>query len=224
MVTPLSYFDLVETFAEPGCALCNLLLRDADRFLDSLLYEHVTDPDIHRKFRASRGLCNEHSWQLIRHKGNSLGIAVLYGAVIDEVMKLIDQPPRARRSLADRLEPTGPCMACRLLADAEKRFIQVLIEYIADPKLDTAYRASDGLCLPHFRETLRQTRDLDRQQTLLAIQKAIWSRLRTDLEEFEAKNDYRRIHEPMGTEGNSWVRAIGAVVGAEGVFGVNPRS
>jgi hypothetical protein len=39
--TPYSYFDLVEAFGKPGCAVCNLLLRDADRFLDSILYEYV---------------------------------------------------------------------------------------------------------------------------------------------------------------------------------------
>src|SRR2546429_8463381 len=91
MVTPLGYFELIEAFPDSGCAICRLVLRDVDHLLDSLLYEHINDPDIQRRYRASRGLCNEHSWQLVRHKGNSLGIAILYGAVIDELLKIAEQ-------------------------------------------------------------------------------------------------------------------------------------
>lgn len=62
MVTPVTYFDLIDYFPQPGCAICNLLRRNVDRSLDALLYEYVGDPDSHRVFRQRRGLCNEHSW------------------------------------------------------------------------------------------------------------------------------------------------------------------
>src|SRR5947207_14324480 len=91
MVTPQGHFELMETFPGSGCAICRLVLRGVEHFLESLLYEHINDPDIQRRYRASRGLCNEHSWQLVRHKGNSLGIAILYGAVIDELLKIAEQ-------------------------------------------------------------------------------------------------------------------------------------
>ncbi len=229
MVTPLSYFELVEAFSGPGCAICSLLLRDVDRFLDSILYEHVTDPDSQRKFRASRGLCNEHSWQLVQHKGNSLGIAVLYGAIIRDVLKALEQAEQpglarklgiqsVRRALETELEPSGPCSACRAQADSQRRYVQVLGEYMPDSKLQGAYRGSDGLCLPHFGQALKRIRS-DDLRTFVTIQRDCWSRLQADLEEFEAKNDYRRIREAMGAEGDSWLRAVEHVAGKKGIFG-----
>jgi len=57
MVTPVSYFDLIDIFSQPGCAICNLLRRNVDRSLEALLYEYVGDPDSHQTFRQRRGLC-----------------------------------------------------------------------------------------------------------------------------------------------------------------------
>jgi hypothetical protein len=234
---PLSYLDLIETFPRPGCAVCNLVLRDADRFLDGLLYESVNLPETHQAFRAARGLCNTHSWQLLRYTGYSLGISILYRAVLDEVLTLLDQasdpqPGLARlwgggaaadaSKLADHLEPSAPCLACKVMGDAEQRYLKMLGQHLDQP-LEAAYRASDGLCLPHFRQALRQTRAPEQFRSLIALQRAIWSKLKADLEEFADKTDYRRAHEPMGAERDSWQRAVGRMAGEKGVFSVNPR-
>jgi hypothetical protein len=243
MVTPLGYFDLTETFSQPGCAVCNLVLRDVDHFLDSLLYERVNEPDSHRVFRARRGLCNEHAWQLTRYKGGTFGIAILYNAVLDEVLKIVEQAPAsisaspsgigrflngsadaAGPSLAERLEPTGPCPACALRNSSESDDVRVLSEYIDDSGLQEAYRASDGLCLPHFCQVLRNVNTSERFRLFTSIQSAIWRKLKADLNEFMDKNDHLRIHEAMGAEGDSWQRAAGRMAGEKGVFGSDPRS
>ncbi len=226
MVTPLAYFDLVESFAKPGCAVCRLVLRDVERFLGSVMYERLAESETHLAFRKARGLCNEHSWQLTKGKGNALGIATLYEVAIMEVIKTM-KPTRFRDNksehdgptLADRLQPTGPCIACQLLADSEKDYVAELSRKIADPQLQDAYRASEGLCLPHFRQVLHKTRNRHHLEQLVEIQGAIWERLRADLHEFIDKNRHERMHEAMGPEGNSWLRAIEQLSGAKGVFG-----
>src|SRR5262249_13619764 len=133
MITPLAYFDLIESFPKSGCAICNLVLRDVAHFLDLLLYERVTEPETHQAFRARRGLCNEHSSQLVQLRGGAVGAAVLYRAAINEVLAIIEQTPAKStapfgigrflntsansegRTIAERLEPTGPCVACQIL-------------------------------------------------------------------------------------------------------------
>jgi hypothetical protein len=242
MVTPVTYFDLIDLFPQPGCAVCNLLRRNADRSLDALLYEYVSDPDTHRAFRQRRGLCNEHSWQLLRHSGNALGIAILYEAAVDEVLKIIEQAPlgmdpqsglgrmlggagkQNTSALADRLEPVGKCPICSQLAASEAQYIQVFCQYLGDEKLKEAYQASDGLCLPHFRQALRCVPDAERAQILMSIQTSIWKKLHVQLQEFCDKSNYRGIKEKMGEEGDSWRRAVGRLAGEEGVFGLDPRS
>jgi len=223
---PFSYYDLLEAFARPGCAICNLLLRDAERFLDSLLYEYVTDPDTNRAVRAGRGFCNAHSWQLTQYRGGVLGIAILFDAALDEVITVSDQTQAARAPLSRlrsngsplsrALEPTGPCLACEVMAKSEHDYTETLGRYIDDEALETAYGQSEGLCLPHFRQALRETAQ---QERLAAIQVGHWRRLKGELEEFIRKNDFNFADEAMGAEGDSWLRTIARMSGERGVFG-----
>ncbi len=242
MVRPVTYFDLIDAFPEPGCAVCRLLQRNAARSLDSLLYEYVTDPDTQQAFRKRRGLCNEHSWQMLRHTGNALGIATLIGASLDEVLHVLTQTPLGvdpqsglgrllsagskhnLSGLADQLEPTGACLICSQLSDAEGQYIHVFCQSLDDEALARAFAASDGLCLPHLRQALRCVPDAKRGEKLLTMQVEKWQELRAQLQEFREKNDYRRSGEPMGVEGDSWRRAIRRLAGEEGVFGLDPRS
>ncbi len=239
MVTPFTYFDLVDALSQPGCAICQLLRRDSERSLDALLYEYVNDPEVRAAFRARRGLCNEHSWELSRHTGNLLGIVLLYRGVIDEVLgafrqELPEIPPAAGHRTAGRagglhkqavqalikaLQPGKKCMICETLAAAERQYLEVFSEYVTDEKILGLYRQSDGLCLPHFRQILKITGATERLALLVSIQHGIWSRLYADLQEFIDKSDYRRISEEKGAEGDSWRRAIRGTAGEEGVFG-----
>lgn len=232
-------YDLVDMFENPGCAVCNLLLRDADRSLDHILYELTLDADIHRAFRARRGLCNEHSWLALQYKGMSLGVAILYKVALDEVLQVIEETPPdgdtggprlfdLRRKpgkeslLAKCLEPTEPCIVCKLVAEAEEHYIRVLSEHVADSRLSAAYQSSDGLCLPHFRQALLSTPDPSRRRQLVSIQKTIWSRLQADLKGMIDKSNYLHNHEITQVEGISWRRAI-RIAGERGVFGPDRR-
>lgn len=236
MITPLSYHDLIETLPRPGCVICNLAKRDVSRRIDSLLYEYVNEPETHTAFRASRGLCNEHAWQLTKQTGYVLGVAILCRAAIHEVLKIIDntpaQPATSRAglgrllggsqpgvsTLADALEPAGPCLACEALVEAERRYVEVLAEYLAQERVIDALRRSEGLCLPHFRATLRYVRSPADLQNLLAAQQAIWERLYSELGTFIEKHDHQK-RAPMGYERDSTVRAIRGLAGEQGVFG-----
>ena len=73
--TPLRYFDLIETFPKPGCAICNLLLHEVDQYINALLYEFANSPDMHAVFSAGRGFCTEHGQMLRENKlSNVIGI------------------------------------------------------------------------------------------------------------------------------------------------------
>ncbi len=234
MLTPFSYFDLLETFPKAGCAVCNLLRRDVTNMLDATLYEFVTDPSIQSKFRASRGLCNEHGWQLVK-LGNALGIAVLYEQVIDELLKVVEQAapnsasPRGfarlfqqnpNAALAAALEPEQPCMACKLQTESETQYISILSQHLADERMQAAYRVSEGLCLEHFRQVLRETNVAEHAKLLINMQSDIWRRLQSELLEFMRKSDFQYVDEAMGAEGNSWQRAVARMGGEHGVFGL----
>jgi hypothetical protein len=225
-----AYFDLIDAFAEPGCAVCRMALADVHRFLDALLYEYVVDYDIYDAFRKSRGLCNFHTGQLAHFTGNAPGITVLYHGAIEEILKLLDKTPAKspvslRRMLgrdsgenvqADRLEPEGECPACAKLHDAEGRYLTILHDHPADEKILTAYRASDGLCLPHFRGLLRLAPVPEHLALLIEHQKQIWSRLKEELAAFIAKDGTQSAE--AGAEGDSRFRAMLALTGERGIL------
>lgn len=89
----------------------------------------------------------------------------------------------------------------------------LLNNLLAEDGLLTAYEASAGLCLPHFRQALIRVRDEAVYETLLNAQRAIWERLVGHLGEIIHKNDYRFRNEPWGEEADAWLRAIAAVAG-----------
>lgn len=235
---PLAYHSLSDMLVEPGCAICNLLRRDVDHSIDTFLYEFTLDLDVNKAFREGRGFCNEHGSQILEHKGSSLSIAILYQAVIGDLLKTVDQasgqpgsqPMLARlrktdtdSSLVGRLGPSRSCMACDMLVEAEERYVSAFSEHIGDEALRAKFERSEGLCLSHFRQVLRRVRNPTHYQSLLAIQKSIWVRLKAELDEFIAKNDYQRT-DPMGIEGDSWSRAARRIAGEKGVFGLDQRN
>lgn len=233
-LTPLAYFDLLETFPESGCAVCNLLLRDADRFLNTLMYERVMSPDVHQSFRQSRGLCNLHGWQLTGYR-NALGAATLADAALDELLNILDDavpngnPARglsrllfssgANAQLTEALSPTAPCIVCVSQDESEARYLHTLSQYLYDERLQAAYIESEGLCLAHVRRMLQMTTEADRSRRIVDIQREIWRALQAELREFMRKNDFQHADETIGAEGTSWLRTIARLSGERGVFG-----
>lgn len=222
MTTPFGYFDLLEAFPEPGCAVCRLLHRDVDRYLDTLLYEHTVDPITQNRFRASRGLCNEHSWQLTRYN-NALAVAILYDAVLDEIMQISGQTPERPSGLArlrgtgtpltELLAPQERCPACGVRDDAEKRYFRIISDHVTEERFGDALRQSSGFCLPHFRGAIRYTREPEAARQLIVAQSAHWSALKAELKSFMHKLDAHYQHEQIGTEATSWLRALAQIAG-----------
>jgi hypothetical protein len=225
------YYDLIETFPKAGCAVCNLLIRNVSRLLSSVLYEYVVDRDMQATFRASRGLCSEHAWQM-GAMGNALGIATLHEAVLDEVLTTIKRntPGGSGRgrlrsgdnpfsAVANALEPTKPCLVCTMMNTREAEYVSVLGEHIGDERMNAAYRGSHGLCLEHFRQTLRATRNANNARSIVAIQTVIWERLQADLNEFMRKQNVEYGDETISAdEGASWQRVVARLAGEKGVF------
>ena len=236
MVTPMSLFDLVEAFAaEDGCPVCVLGQRGLEQFYHTLLFERIIHPEAHESFRAGLGLCNVHAWQLARHGGALLNIAVYYRGVLDQLLDVLDGasdgPVRSglgrmlgssgSSSLADRLQPTDSCMACQAQDHADQLYVRVIAEHITDSRLSEAYRASHGLCLPHFRQTLAAARTPAARKLLIALQRDIWERLLADLDTFKEMHDYHHTGERMGAEGDSWLRVLRGLAGEQGAFGLD---
>jgi hypothetical protein len=230
---PMNFHSLIETFPASGCVVCNLVQRDVNRFLDSHLYEYVNTPETHANIRASRGLCATHSGHLVEFGASVLGITILHAVIMDELLKTAESGRTASAfdrlrgasgsNLANRLEPTGECMACQALERAESQHINSIAEYISDQRMHDAYATSNGLCLPHFRQVLRAAPDSNRTDLLTKLQLPKWRALKAELDMLADKYDVNHADEAVGAEADSWRRALIMVSGNRDVFGVRRK-
>lgn len=240
--TPMDYFELIETFPKPGCAMCKLLRRDVDQAIDGMVYGFMDTQEMRDAFGHSRGLCSEHGWQLKQNKfGNVLGISKLYAATLGEVLAIIEaaplpeapQPSRLERllnsgpknsnPLADQLEPEERCMVCVRIDEREADYAAMFDQFMNEARFRQTFDESDGLCLPHLRTVLRRMSNPTHIQTLLEIQTRMWAELKAQVESFAAKQNYEHSDELTEAEGESWVQAIALMTGERSLFGVHRR-
>jgi hypothetical protein len=172
------YFDLLEGFKQPSCAVCRYTLRAVERFFASLTYENTNDYDIRGDVRAARGFCNRHTEQYLGFS-DELGTAIISRDLLHTVLPALEEAmpnrltaitgsltdPDGRRA-ADRvlrsLAPTDTCLACRRLLAAEDDYLSTLLLHLGNAEFATAFAASRGLCVVHCSLALRQSRGVRR--------------------------------------------------------------
>ncbi len=237
MTRTMTFHDLRDAMKQPGCPVCRLAHRAADRFIETLLWEMVNDPETRRDLRRAQGLCPDHAWRLVRG-GPSLGATIIMHDVLRNTLRAVEAQNAARRraSLAGRMlehlrvgdgsaddrdeflrriEPQGQCPACEQVEITQHIATATLLENLSHGEsMVTEFQASDGLCLPHLRMAVKASRSSDALDNLLGAQRAIWTRLVEQLGECIRKCDYRFSDEPRGEETGACVRAITALVGA----------
>jgi hypothetical protein len=229
------YHEIREAFDKRGCPLCRLLAQDASRQLDAVLWEMVNDADVRTELNQARGYCQQHGWLLVR-AGAALGVAILMqdvvktlldvlashrledggSSVLQSLMRSLDKHPVSgpAEQLAAALSPQTPCPICSRLQAREASYVKVFLAHLDGPgSLADAYRASDGLCLSHFRQSVAAVSSAADARQLLCAQQAIWERLHGELAEFVRKNDHRFRGEPFGPEKDAWLRALEAISG-----------
>lgn len=230
------YQDIRQALDQPGCSFCRLLTTRADRYLDAVLWELVNDYGVRAELNEARGYCQQHGWLLVR-KGSALGIAILMQDVVKTLLDVSAANPAdgnsgsvlqaLRRSLDKErvspgaaplvagLSPQQLCPACAHVESTEKGCTGTLLKHFVGPgALSELYRASDGLCLFHFRRVLARAPSGKTTDSLISAQQEIWQRLHAELGEFIRKNDVRFRGEPFGEESDSWRRALEAISGA----------
>jgi hypothetical protein len=232
----MSFFELRDALAEPGCALCRLKNHSADRFLDTLLWESVNDPARRREIRRARGFCHEHGWALVRATA-SVGVAIIARDVLQSLLETMEnaafrathplslrrvqeavgsrRPSAATAEVVASLEPEAPCPACVWAGRMEDIYLDTLLRNLTNEDgLQADYEASDGLCLPHFRQALARVRKEAAYDALMSAQRAAWERLVAQLGESIRKSDYHHLDEAWGEEAGAWLRGVAALVGA----------
>ncbi|MBM3127008.1 MAG: hypothetical protein FJ009_00050 [Chloroflexi bacterium] len=218
-------WDLEHALSQEGCAICRLTQKAIARFVDGLLYESVNDPGIRRRAAQALGFCHRHAWQMRAVHGSALGMAFLNRDALNQWQAQLEQvqKPRGRgvgqiskfvHHAAHANRAKEKCLVCERENEIEQRDLKVLIESLAEGDFCAKFRASAGLCRPHFAQACDAAARVETLDALIEMQIEINARLVAELDEFIRKNDYRFMAEGFGAEGDAWMRAIERLAGA----------
>ncbi|MYD93939.1 MAG: hypothetical protein F4Y02_09645 [Chloroflexi bacterium] len=227
MSTEATFEDLVDALGRPGCAICRLSTRRADRFLGSYIYEHVNDVDLRANIREARGFCEVHAGHFLE-KLDALAVAITYRDILNTLVKELEgtaEPgPDGSSGMRARLRglarggsrrPRTPatCPVCEAEAAAAGRALDVLTQH--GDQIADALAEGDPFCLPHAREALRRRPGFGE---LRARQERGWSVLRDRLLEFIRKSDHNYRWEMLTDEERAAI-----VGGVRAVTGIRAR-
>ncbi|MEX2144458.1 MAG: DUF6062 family protein [Anaerolineales bacterium] len=205
--------ELIVALRVSGCPVCRTAVVSVQRYLKSVFYEYVNDTGLRKRLHQSLGFCNLHAWQAVNQDlGNSLGFAMLYESVINEVLNRRIKT-NSHNNDARALFPTGNCPACDAWDNAVDSFINLLVREFTNRSVVVALQESDGLCLSHLVQTLGRKKDWPGAAALLELHQEKLKDLQTELKEFIRKNDYRFSPEGYGSEADSWIRTISMING-----------
>ena len=232
----IPYFaELLTGLGEPGCVLCRFEKLTAGKYVDNLLWSMVNEPDVREELNRARGYCHEHAWMMER-PGGALGVAIMMQGVLKVVLRAaeahsdVEAGRSGWRTIKRKVDEVGgahatdfaqildgdvDCPVCTHITTSSAEMIKTLAGQIGRSEtLRTAYRDSDGLCLPHYRKTLVAVRGERNSRSLIETQSVVWQRLHDELGEFIRKHDSRFHAEKFGVERDAWLRALAAISGA----------
>lgn len=152
----LNFIQLQKACAEDGCPVCRIVADREARYLDNLLFEHVSDRGFRAAHRTAGGFCPRHAKGLDSYR-DGLAVAILSRDILEDRLESF----RKRKAW----KPKARCPICVERERIETEYLGFLAEVDdassggadADEdqkELRAAFEGSAGLCAPHYSSLL----------------------------------------------------------------------
>ncbi|NLW11771.1 MAG: ABC transporter substrate-binding protein [Clostridiaceae bacterium] len=231
--------------SDAACPLCELERTTEQNLLSYYLGPAMMEPDV-RVGTNEKGFCRDHWRRLYQAEENRLGLGLVLHTHVDDVHEelsklLEDIVPNKRKGMfsgkdktyKQKIEKTadkvssrvGSCLICDRIAYTMDRYIEVIFyQFFQDPAFRQHFTSRKGYCLPHLAELLRSAADrLDQDeasqflQVLVSQQNEAMAKLRTDVEWFTLKFDYRNATADWKDSKDALPRAIRNLTGCRDI-------
>lgn len=150
----VNHFALQKACQKEGCPLCSIVQERITRYIDIILFEHISDRRFRADYKKSGGFCSEHSKSLLNFR-DGLAVAILgKGTLADYLEDFKKHKMRVYK---------GTCPACVQREDIEKGFLSFLSEKHEEKmqqELENFFTKSDGLCVKHYAQMIKQTKKI----------------------------------------------------------------
>ncbi|NLK45239.1 MAG: hypothetical protein GX297_01070 [Treponema sp.] len=156
----VNFFALQKACEKPGCPLCTIINERIDRYIDGMLFEHISDRTFRAQYKAAGGFCNRHSEILLSYR-DGLAVAILGRDTLqDYIADFKKHRIRKRKEI---------CPACKEQSRMEKEFLTFIAEAKEanistnpqnneDIPLPIFFVKSQGLCIQHYAKLITFTK------------------------------------------------------------------
>jgi hypothetical protein len=165
----INFFEIQKACDKPGCPLCTIVSERAIRYLDNMLFEHVSDRGFRKAHRQAGGFCAFHSQNLESFR-DGLAVAILCRDILEDRIESFKKHKAWK--------PKGVCPVCVEQDHIERDYLSFLAEADtelfspqSDEKDDNSRElqrivtSSDGLCAPHYARLLETTKHIPKWLT-----------------------------------------------------------
>lgn len=152
--------EILARLEKPGCFICREAVTNLHRYYFWFLVEQYANIPTMDRLQRAHGFCLRHTRHLLERKAPDpisyvAGYVLRYCADWLQSLQAAGTPERygswAKRQPASRpFRPAVSCPACEQEQGSSQLFAEVLVGCLKDADIARAFRASDGLCLPHF--------------------------------------------------------------------------
>lgn len=148
----VNWFALEKACAKGSCPVCAIVGERTAKYIDNMLFEHVSDRGFRATYREAGGFCPAHSASLDTWR-DGLAVAILGVDILTSFM------PEFKRGKAPKRK--GACPACAESRRVEREFLEYIGER-DEAEFVSFFSASGGLCVPHYARLLSLTRRVPR--------------------------------------------------------------
>lgn len=142
----VNFFALQKVCDKQGCPICNIVNERISRYIDGMLFEHISDRTFRRQYKEAGGFCEKHSKTLLSYR-DGLAVAILgQGELLDKIEDFKKKKMRVYKE---------PCPACAEQNSIEKDFLLFITESkklgsADEQELIDMMLKSEGLCVFHY--------------------------------------------------------------------------
>ena len=195
-----------------GCPVCRLLSEYEESEIETILYEHVNDPEVRNRFKESLGLCTYHAWRTVKKAYSEpllgpLGVSIIYEHMLSVYVSSLESGETAGG---------GECFLCSLLREKERTTVEAFADRIGE--LLPAYEKSGSvLCKRHYEMlySLLKEKNPTAAEELKRVQLEKLRELDKRLKSFIDKFDYRAEEGHTEDELKALSRTVEALKGLE---------
>lgn len=198
----LNYTELIEAFKLEGCPICRRIESSVRKYIESTLYENITDQPTVKNIRNAYGFCQAHSQMLIII-GDALGSAIIYKGVLLELLNDL------YHENMDNFIRKKKCPVCVAAEQEIQNEVNLFYHFYEEDEFSFEFHKSNGLCIQHFLVVLNKFDNEILKGKLIKFHIEKIKSLIGNLDELIRKHDYRFSGEKIfPEESKSWLNAI----------------